>query len=198
MGVKRPGEAVNASSLHQMKPNHDSDRLQAWAELSRSRPLSTVSPRKNTAVLSNGFVCANKGDGMTSWIPTPLRVSSISFLTKRKANPPRAFFVSGRRKRDIRRYPAVLGTVSGIASSSSKSRRQELSSMAAGSSSPLAPFPALAGKRRSLQPSGWRSPSRPRQASGRKDDLGLDRHPLRLRPAGGLLSVKSRLRFPHP
>jgi hypothetical protein len=36
-------------------------------------------------------------------------------LTKRKANPLRAFFVSGPRKRDICRYPPVLGTVPGIA-----------------------------------------------------------------------------------
>src|ERR1035441_3363764 len=57
-------------------------------------------------------------------------------------------------------------------------------------SSSLARFPAFVGKRRSLQHSRRRSLSRPRQARRREDDLGLDRHPLRLRPAGRLLSGK--------
>src|ERR1035437_3675795 len=98
-----------------MKPNHDGDRLQAWAELSRSRPLTMVYPRKNTDALSNGFVCGNKSDGLRSWMPTPPRASSLSFSIKRKANPLRAFFVRGPRKRDIGRLPPVLGTVPGIA-----------------------------------------------------------------------------------
>src|ERR1017187_6165068 len=49
------------------------------------------------------------------------------------------------------------------------------------------------GKRRSLKHSRRRSLSRPRQANGREDDLGLDRHALRLRPPGRLMSVKSAM-----
>src|SRR5208282_223031 len=64
--------------------------------------------------------------------------------------------------------------------------------------SSLAPFPAFAGKRRSLQHPRWRPLSRDRQARGREDDLGLDRHPLRLRPAGRLLSARSMLRTGTP
>jgi hypothetical protein len=71
--------------------------------------------RRNTSASSNGFVFANKSDGMTSWMPIPSMASSISFLTKQTANPLRAFFVSGHRKSEIHRYPAVLETVPGIA-----------------------------------------------------------------------------------
>jgi len=44
----------------------------------------------------------------------------------------------------------------------------------------LASFPPIKGKRRPLQHSRWRPPSRPRQAGGREDDLGLDRLPFGL------------------
>ena len=145
-------------------------------------------PRKITGGSSNGFVCANKGDGTSNWMPTPPRASSISCLTKLKVNRRRAFFVNGRLQSEIRRHPAILGTFPGVAFWSSKSRRQELSSLTTEPPSSLAPFAAFAGKRRSLQHSRRRALSRPRQASGREDDLGLDRHPLRLRPAGRLLS----------
>jgi hypothetical protein len=70
--------------------------------------------------------------------------------------------------------------------------RRELLLMAAGPFSSLAPFPALAGKRRSLQHPGGRSLPDPRQACGGEDDLGVDRHPLRLRPAGRFLNSERR------
>jgi len=71
--------------------------------------------RKNTGASSNGFVCANKGDGTSSWMPTPPQVNSISYLTKLKVNRLKAFFVNGRLKNDIHRHPAILGTLPGIA-----------------------------------------------------------------------------------
>jgi len=72
-------------------------------------------PRKNTGASSNGFVYGKNGDGTTRSMPTPPRASSISFLTKRKVSPRKAFFVTGHRKSEIHRYPAVLGTFPGIA-----------------------------------------------------------------------------------
>ena len=72
-------------------------------------------PRKNIGASSNGFVCANKGGGTSRWIPTLSRASSISFLTKLKVNLRGAFFVSGRFKSEIRRHPAILGTLPGVA-----------------------------------------------------------------------------------
>ncbi len=90
-----------------------SDRLQAWTELRRLRPRSMDSPTKNTGASSNGFVCATKNGGTISWIPTHPPASSISSLTKRRANRIRTFSESGRRKSEIRRYPAVLDAVPG-------------------------------------------------------------------------------------
>src|ERR1035437_10132431 len=72
-------------------------------------------PRKTTGASSNGFGCANKGDGTSNWMPTPLRASSISYLTKLKVNRRRAFFVNGRLKSEIRRHSAILGTLPGVA-----------------------------------------------------------------------------------
>ena len=161
-------------------------------------------PRENTGASSNGFVCANKCDGTSRWTRTAPRASSISFLTKPRVNRRRAFFASGRPHSGIHHHPAILGTLPGAAVRSSRSRRQELSSLATEPSPPLAPFPSFAGKRRSLQHSRGRPLSRPRQAGGREDDLGLDRHALRLRPADGLLSARSMRPagtpawFPHP
>ena len=71
--------------------------------------------RKNTGASSNGFVCANKDDGTSSWMPIPPRASSISYLTKLRVNRPRAFFVNGRLKNEIHRHPAILETLPGVA-----------------------------------------------------------------------------------
>src|SRR5207344_1414837 len=84
-----------------MKQNHDGDRLQAWDEWRRLRLLSIACPRKSTGVLSSGFASANSVGGMFSWTPIPPQASSISFLTKRKVNPPMSSFASGRRKREV-------------------------------------------------------------------------------------------------
>lgn len=71
--------------------------------------------RKDTGASSSGFVCANKGDGTNNWMPTPLRVSSISSLMKLKMNWPMAFFVSGLPTNEVRRHPAIPGTPPGVA-----------------------------------------------------------------------------------
>jgi hypothetical protein len=80
------------------------------------RLLSRVCPRKTTGASSSGFGYANKGVGTSNWMPTPLRASSISFLTKLKVKGRRAFFVNGRLKSEIHRHPAILGTLQGVAS----------------------------------------------------------------------------------
>ena|ERR1035438_1688699 len=71
-------------------------------------------PQKTTGASSSGFACGNKGDGTSNWMPTPPRASSVFFLTKLKVNRRRAFFVNGRLKSEIRRHPAILGTLPGV------------------------------------------------------------------------------------
>ena len=148
-------------------------------------------PRKNTGASSSGFACEKRGVGTNRWTPIPPQANSTSCLMKRKVSRRRALFATGRLSIEVHRHPTVLGTLPGLAIRSSGSRRQELSPLATKPSASLAPFPALAGKRRSLQHSHRRSLPRPWQAGGRGNRLGLDRHALRLRPPGRLLSVMS-------
>jgi len=148
-------------------------------------------PRKNTGTSSNGFVRASRDDGTSRWMRTPPRANSISFLAKLKLNRQKACFASGLPKSEIRCHPAVLGTLSGVAIRGTRTGRQELSRLATEPASSLAPFPALAGKRRSLQHPRRRSLPRPRQAKRRENDLGLDRHTFGVRPGGWLLRCAS-------
>jgi hypothetical protein len=61
------------------------------------------------------FRVREQRDGTSNWMPTLPQASSIFFLKKLKENPRRALFATGPRESEIRRYPAILGSLSGVA-----------------------------------------------------------------------------------
>ena len=156
---------------------HTNDKLAAWNGSRRSRRRSTACRQTSSNGLYSGSTGASRSDGTSNWIAIPLLAGSIFFLRKLRGNAGRASFVSGLRRDEVRRNPAILGALPCSARRRSEAGCQELPIMAAGPKPSISSFSSPARQPGPLHGSRWRPLSGTRTPGLSDSHVGLDWHP---------------------